>query len=196
MCYTLGSSFSLAKGAAQPPPTAVGFAAAPLPNPLFPSPALTMASQPKLKQVQNSSDFHWHLKIQRCLKAVFSSGTFAAVYRKYFQNKAMCGKASEVTGKSRWPSRRRRRRSRREFTWVGLHVDVCSRHVIAYGALALHGHVLRRRHGVAVTRASPMAAHCHTQRGRGHGALAWLLHRHVVRTYKNYREQQGNLGCH
>lgn len=79
----------------------------------------------------------------------------------------MCGKPSEVPGKSGWPRRRRRR----EFTWVGLHVDVCSRDVIADGALALHGHVLRGRHCVAVTRASPVAADSHAQRGRGHGAL-------------------------
>lgn len=60
----------------------------------------------------------------------------------------------------------------RGITWVGLHVDVCSRDVIADGALALHRHVLRRRHGVAVARASPMAADSHAQRGRGHGVLA------------------------
>lgn len=101
----------------------------------------------------------------------------------------MCGKTSEVTGKPRWPRRRKR-----EFTWVRLHVDVCSRDVIAYWPLALHWHILRRRHRVAVTRASPVAADSHTQRGRGHGVLAWLLHRHVVRTYKNQREQQENLG--
>lgn len=45
----------------------------------------------------------------------------------------------------------------RESTWIGLHVDVGPRDIVADGTLALHGDTLRGGSRVAVARSSTMA---------------------------------------
>lgn len=67
-------------------------------------------------------------------------------------------------------------------TWVGLHVDVGPRHVVADGALALHGDALRGRSRVAVTRSRAVATTRHAHGSCGQGALHRLLHGHVTGT--------------
>lgn len=66
-------------------------------------------------------------------------------------------------------------------TWVGLHVDVGPRHVVADGALALQGHALRGGSRVAVAGPRAVAAAGHAHGGGGQRARRRLLQRHVVR---------------